>query len=50
MDVGSKKLLKDRSNVRNSKLNPKTKIGQKGRTLYFEKGNNVQSGTKQHNV
>jgi len=47
MDVGSKKLSKDRSNAINFELGSKTKIGQKSKTFYFEKGNNVQSGIRQ---
>jgi hypothetical protein len=33
--------------ARNFELNLKTKVGQKGITLYIEKMNNVNSGTKQ---
>jgi hypothetical protein len=38
MDARNKRLLRNKSNAKNSELNPKTKIGQKGRTLYFEEG------------
>jgi hypothetical protein len=47
MDAGSKKLPKDNWNARNSKPSAKIEVGQKGRTFYFERGNNVQSGTRQ---
>jgi hypothetical protein len=47
MDARNKRLLRNKSNAKNSELNPKTKIGQKGRTLYFKRGNSVQSGTRQ---
>ncbi len=50
MDARNKRLLRNKSNAKNSELNPKTKIGQKGRTLYFKRGNSVQSGTRQQNV
>jgi hypothetical protein len=41
MDVGSENLFKDESNAKNSKLSLQTKVGQKGRTLYFKRGNYV---------
>jgi hypothetical protein len=47
MDVGSKNLFRDSSNVKNFKPNFKTEIGQKGRTFHFKKRNYVKSGTRQ---
>jgi hypothetical protein len=38
MDVRSKELHKDRSDTKNSEPNSKTKISQKGKTFYFERG------------
>jgi hypothetical protein len=40
MDVGSKKLLRNKLDARNSELSSKV-VGQKGKTLYFERKNNV---------
>jgi hypothetical protein len=39
VDAGSEELIGDMSNAINSKPSPKTKISQKDKTLYFEKGN-----------
>jgi hypothetical protein len=50
MDVGSEKTFQDKSDAKNSEPNSKTKVGQKGIILYFERRNNVQSGTRQHNA
>jgi hypothetical protein len=41
MDVGSEELFGDKSNAKNFELSLEIKVGQKGRTLYFEGGNNV---------
>jgi hypothetical protein len=41
MDVRSEKLFEDKSNVKNSEPSSKTKVGQKGKNLYFEGRNNV---------
>jgi hypothetical protein len=46
MDARSEKLFGDMSNARNSGPSSKTEVGQNGRTFYFERGNNVQSGTR----
>jgi hypothetical protein len=50
MDVGSEELFGDKSNAKNFGPSLKTKVGQKGKTLYSKRGNNVQSGTRQHNA
>jgi len=53
MDARSENLLRDRSDARNSKPRSKTKVGQKGRTLYSERAERriyVQIGTRQHNA
>jgi len=50
MDVGSKNLLKDRSNAKNSKPSSKIEVGEKGKTFHFERRNYVQSGTRQQNA
>jgi len=41
MDVGSKKLSKNKPNAKNFELSSKTKVGQKNKTRYFERANNV---------
>ncbi len=50
MDVRSEELFKDRLDARNFELSSKIRVSQKGRALYFERGKNVQSGTRQQNV
>jgi hypothetical protein len=50
MDVGSEELFGNKLDAKNSKRSSKTKVGQKGRTLYSERGNNVLNGTRQHNA
>jgi hypothetical protein len=50
MDAGSKNLFRHRLDVRNFEPSSKTKVGQKGKTLYFKRGNYVYSGTKQQNA
>jgi hypothetical protein len=47
MDVRSKNMFRDRSDVRNIEPSSKTKVGQKGKTFHSEIGNYVQSGIKQ---
>ncbi len=37
MDVGSENLFRNESDARNSELSSKTKVGQKGKTFYFER-------------
>jgi hypothetical protein len=41
MDVGSEELFGDKSDAKNFEPSSKTKLGQKGRTFYLERGNNV---------
>ncbi len=41
MDVGIEELFGDKSNAKNFEPNLEIKVGQKGRTLYFEGGSNV---------
>jgi hypothetical protein len=41
MDVRSEKLFGNKSKFKNFELSSKTKVGQKGKNLYFERGNNV---------
>jgi hypothetical protein len=41
MDARSENLFRNKSNARNFELSSKTKVGQKGKNLYFERGNNV---------
>jgi hypothetical protein len=50
MDVGSENLFRDRLDARNYEPSSETEIGQKGRTLYFERRNYVLNGTRQHNA
>jgi hypothetical protein len=50
MDVGNKNMFKDMLYVRNYELSLETKVGQKGKTFHFKRGNYVQSGTRQHNA
>jgi hypothetical protein len=50
MDEGSKNLSKNKLDARNFELSLEIKVGEKGRTLYFERGNNVHSGTRQSNA
>jgi hypothetical protein len=50
MDAGNENLSRDRSNARKFKLNSKIEVGQKGRTFYSKRGNNVHSGIRQQNV
>ncbi len=38
MDVGSKNLYKDKSDVRNSELSPKIEVGQKAKPFILKKG------------
>jgi hypothetical protein len=47
MDVGSKKLFRKRLDARNFEPSSETKVGQKGKTLYFRRGNYVHSGIRQ---
>jgi hypothetical protein len=46
MDARSEELFRNRLNARNYKLSSKTKVGQKGKTIYSKRGKNVQIGTK----
>jgi hypothetical protein len=41
MDVGNENLFRDKLDAKNSKPSSKTKVGQKGRNLYFKRGNYV---------
>ncbi len=50
MDVGNKNMFKDMLYVVNYELSLETKVGQKGKTFHFKRGNYVQSGTRQHNA
>jgi hypothetical protein len=47
MDARSKNLFRDQLDAKNSEVSSKTKVGHKGKTFHFEKGNHVQSGTRQ---
>jgi hypothetical protein len=47
MDAESKNLFRDRLDARNSKPSSEIEVGQKGRILYFKRGDYVHSGTKQ---
>ncbi len=50
MDVGSEEIFGDKLDAKKFQLNSKIKVGQKSKTFYYEKGNNVQSGTRQQNA
>jgi hypothetical protein len=50
VDVGNEKLFKNTLDAKNSKPSLEIEVSQKGTTFYFEKRNNVHSGTKQQNV
>jgi hypothetical protein len=50
MDVGSEKLFRDKSDVKNFELSLETKVSQKGRTRQSKKENNGHSGTRQQNM
>ncbi len=41
MDVGNEKLFGDMSNAKNFEPSLEIEVGQKGKTLYFERWNNV---------
>jgi hypothetical protein len=41
MDVGNENLFRNESNARNFEPNLETKVGQKGKTIYTERGNDV---------
>jgi hypothetical protein len=41
MDVGNEELFGDKLDAKNFDINLEIKVGQKGKTLYFEGGNNV---------
>jgi hypothetical protein len=41
MDVRNEKLFGGKSNVRNFERSSKIEVGQKGKNLYYERGNNV---------
>jgi len=41
MDVRSEELFGNKSDAKNSKPSLETKVGQKGKTFYFEGRNNV---------
>jgi hypothetical protein len=47
MNARSEELFKNKSNAKNFEPSLATKVSQNGRTLYFERRNNVQNGTKQ---
>jgi hypothetical protein len=46
MDARSEELFEDRSNVKNIQPSLKIKVGQKGRTFYFKRNNNVHIRTR----
>jgi hypothetical protein len=50
MDARSEKVLRDRSNARNFKLNSEIEVNRKNKTLYSKRGGNVKSGIKQQIV
>jgi hypothetical protein len=50
MDARNENLFKNKLDARNSKHGSEIEVGYKGRTFYFERGNYVQSGTRQHNA
>jgi len=50
VDARSEELFKDRLDARNFELSSKIKVSQKGSALYYERGKNVQSGTRQQIV
>jgi hypothetical protein len=50
MDAGSKELFGDKLDAENFKPSSETKVGQKGRTLYSKRRNNVYNGTRQQNA
>jgi hypothetical protein len=41
MDARSEELFGDRLDAKNFEPDSKTEVNQKGKTLYFERGNNV---------
>jgi hypothetical protein len=44
MDARSKNLFRDQLDARNSEVSSKTKVGHKGKTFHFEKGNMYRVG------
>jgi hypothetical protein len=50
MDARNENLFKNKSDVKNFEPGSETEVGYKGKTFYFERGNYVQSGTRQHNA
>jgi hypothetical protein len=47
MDARSKSLFRDRLDAKNSEPNLEIEVGHKGKTFHFERGNYVQSMTRQ---